>query len=141
MSCGAKHTLVVTAEGHLFAWGDNRYGQCGLPWPLCSSFSPDSSGGGGSGSGGSGGGGGGGEVGLNTMGGDNAKKKNTSFFSDNQAGTAPEAAGKENGAGGAMVVSQPTQARKRKWGRVLLGWTKRRLGRSRRDGTGTAAQK
>ncbi|CAN0489220.1 unnamed protein product, partial [Hapterophycus canaliculatus] len=32
VSCGAKHTLIVTSRGHLFAWGDNRYGQCGLPW-------------------------------------------------------------------------------------------------------------
>ncbi|CAM9711417.1 unnamed protein product, partial [Scytosiphon promiscuus] len=33
VSCGARHTLAVTSNGHLFAWGDNRYGQCGLPWP------------------------------------------------------------------------------------------------------------
>lgn len=32
VSCGAKHVLAVTADGHLLAWGDNRYGQCGLPF-------------------------------------------------------------------------------------------------------------
>lgn len=35
--------LAVTANGHLFAWGDNSRGQCGLAWPpspsLSSSFS------------------------------------------------------------------------------------------------------
>lgn len=32
VSCGARHTLAVTSDGQLFAWGDNRHGQCGLPW-------------------------------------------------------------------------------------------------------------
>lgn len=105
VSCGAKHTLVVTVEGDLFAWGDNRYGQCGLRWPSRPSSSP----GGGGGDGGSGDGRG--ETGLKTFGGDKAKKKKKSFFSE-KLGTPAEAGGKENGDGGGMVVQQPTQARK-----------------------------
>lgn len=29
ISCGLRHTLVITQEGLCFAWGENRYGQCG----------------------------------------------------------------------------------------------------------------
>lgn len=41
VSCGAKHVLAVTAYGHLYAWGDNRHGQCGLSLdPLTDPQSP-----------------------------------------------------------------------------------------------------
>ncbi|CAM9233858.1 unnamed protein product, partial [Discosporangium mesarthrocarpum] len=30
VSCGASHVLIVTSVGELFAWGDNRFGQCGI---------------------------------------------------------------------------------------------------------------
>lgn len=37
VSCGAKHVLAATANGHLFAWGDNSRGQCGVMWSSSSS--------------------------------------------------------------------------------------------------------
>lgn len=109
VSCGAKHTLVVTVEGRLFAWGDNRYGQCGLPWP--SSQSPSSPGS-------DGGGGGGNDIKHKT------KKK---LFADKlrtTAAVAPadngEGEGGEGGCGnigGSMVVPQPSQVSEKEDGR------------------------
>jgi alpha-tubulin suppressor-like RCC1 family protein len=29
MSCGAKHTLVLTSSGHIYGWGRNQFGQIG----------------------------------------------------------------------------------------------------------------
>ena len=31
VSCGSSHTVVVCAEGDVYAWGQNDSGQCGLP--------------------------------------------------------------------------------------------------------------
>ena len=56
MACGARYTLAVTSDGRLFAWGDNRYGQCGLP-TSSPYYGSSGSGGGGGGSGGDSGGG------------------------------------------------------------------------------------
>lgn len=28
--CGTEHLLLIAADGSLWAWGGNRYGQCGL---------------------------------------------------------------------------------------------------------------
>lgn len=30
VACGASHVLAVDAQGALFAWGDNQFGQLGL---------------------------------------------------------------------------------------------------------------
>ncbi|CAD6199728.1 unnamed protein product [Caenorhabditis auriculariae] len=30
VSCGAEHVLVLTMSGQLYAWGGNRFGQCGV---------------------------------------------------------------------------------------------------------------
>jgi len=30
VSCGAFHTVVVSAEGEAFSWGSNKFGQCGV---------------------------------------------------------------------------------------------------------------
>lgn len=30
VSCGTEHVLLLTASGKVFAWGGNRYGQCGV---------------------------------------------------------------------------------------------------------------
>ena len=30
VSCGHNHTVVLTERGHLYSWGDDRYGQLGL---------------------------------------------------------------------------------------------------------------
>ena len=29
VACGLQHTVIVTSEGHVLAWGSNKYGQCG----------------------------------------------------------------------------------------------------------------
>ncbi|EGG16606.1 regulator of chromosome condensation domain-containing protein [Cavenderia fasciculata] len=31
VACGSKHTLSLTCDGAVYAWGSNRNGQCGLP--------------------------------------------------------------------------------------------------------------
>eukprot|EP00817_Percolomonadidae_sp_ATCC50343_P000179 CAMPEP_0117418304 /NCGR_PEP_ID=MMETSP0758-20121206/111_1 /TAXON_ID=63605 /ORGANISM="Percolomonas cosmopolitus, Strain AE-1 (ATCC 50343)" /LENGTH=1041 /DNA_ID=CAMNT_0005198725 /DNA_START=476 /DNA_END=3602 /DNA_ORIENTATION=- len=30
VACGTWHTLALTDKGHLYAWGDNSFGQCGI---------------------------------------------------------------------------------------------------------------
>ena len=31
LSCGAFHTICVTVDGFVYAWGDNRHRQLGVP--------------------------------------------------------------------------------------------------------------
>ncbi|CAM9207729.1 unnamed protein product [Ectocarpus sp. 8 AP-2014] len=98
VSCGAKHTLVTTSEGHLFAWGDNRYGQCGLPWPSLSSPA-DSPGGDGDG-----------QFGLKTFG-QMAKKMSTKKFlgGADRAGDGSDGGKGSGDSGGGMTVFRPTR--------------------------------
>lgn len=30
VACGTEHVLVLTADGSIFSWGTNRFGQCGV---------------------------------------------------------------------------------------------------------------
>jgi hypothetical protein len=31
VSCGARHSLAIAADGHLYSWGSNEHGQLGIP--------------------------------------------------------------------------------------------------------------
>ncbi|CAM9915503.1 unnamed protein product, partial [Ectocarpus sp. 13 AM-2016] len=97
VSCGAKHTLVITSEGHLFAWGDNRYGQCGLPWPSLSSPGDSPRGDGD------------GQFGLKTFG-QIAKKMSTKKFlgGADKAGDGSDGGKGSGDSGGGMTVFRPT---------------------------------
>ncbi|CAM9520438.1 unnamed protein product [Ectocarpus fasciculatus] len=99
VSCGAKHTLAITSEGHLFAWGDNRYGQCGLPWPSSSSSSADSPRGDGDG-----------QFGLKTFG-KIAKRMSTKKFlgGADKAGDGSDGGKRIGDSGGGMTVFRPTR--------------------------------
>lgn len=51
VACGSRHTAVLTAAGSVFAWGWNKYSQCGVasvnaqnvlqPTRVCISQQPD----------------------------------------------------------------------------------------------------
>jgi len=41
ISAGGEHSMIVTTNGELWAWGDNRQGQLGIPWGSSSHSIPE----------------------------------------------------------------------------------------------------
>jgi alpha-tubulin suppressor-like RCC1 family protein len=40
IACGSRHSMAITDQGHLWAWGWNKYGQCALPTSVESANAP-----------------------------------------------------------------------------------------------------
>lgn len=42
LACGDNHSLVLTRDGRVFAWGDNEFGQCGSTYTQREIYAPKS---------------------------------------------------------------------------------------------------